>query len=112
MKNGSGSVSEFFASKSSSLPSEEKTDDSETINWTSPDEIQVSKEPRFGRRIDPVLNTFENRLSQVKTLGFWLGTEIDRIFRLWRFLKKISWNKTSKTARMLHRQFKMVTGIV
>ena len=39
---------------------------SETINWKALDNI--SKEPRFGRRIDPVTNTFENRLSQVRSL--------------------------------------------
>ena len=38
---------------------------SETINWKALDNI--SKEPRFGRRIDPVTNTFENRLSQVNS---------------------------------------------
>ena len=50
----------FFDSK---LTEYLKTYESETINWVPP---ISSKEPRFGRRIDPVTNTFENRLTQVK----------------------------------------------
>ena len=68
MKNGSGSVLGLFVGINSSLYG--TTRESETINWTP--HVTNSKESRFGRRIDPVLNTFENRLSQVKILEFWI----------------------------------------
>ena len=67
-----------------------ETYDSETINWIPP--TISSKEPRFGRRIDPVTNTFENRLTQVSK--FKHPEKNNFIFRLSHFLKKTSPKKT------------------
>ena len=69
-----------------------------------------SKEPRFGRRIDPVTNTFENRLTQVSK--FKHPEKNNFIFRLSHFLKKTSPKKTSEIAPAYHRLFRTVPGIV
>ena len=64
MTNGSGPVSGNLLGFDPKFTDCPQTHQSETINWVPP--IISSKEPRFGRRIDPVTNTFENRLTQVK----------------------------------------------
>ena len=63
MTNGSGSVSRNLQGFDPKVTEYLKIYESETINWIPPS--KSSKEPRFGRRIDPVTNTFENRLTQV-----------------------------------------------